>query len=77
MYDQGAQALSIQIQELVLAFFQKYFVQKLARWRWIVIQKLYNRWLWLLTMLLPWPDLHCAGPLGLWGFLQDLLANYR
>ena len=23
------------------------------------------------------PDLHCAGPLALWGFLQDLSAKYR
>ena len=23
------------------------------------------------------PDLHCAGPLALWGFLQDLSAKHR
>ena len=29
----------------------------------------------LLTMLLTGPDLHCAGPLALWRFWQNLLAK--
>ena len=33
-------------------------------------------WLRLLTMLLPGPDLHCAGPLALWRFSQHLPAKY-
>ena len=31
----------------------------------------------LATRLISGPDLHGAGPLALWGFLQDLPAKYR
>ena len=31
----------------------------------------------ILTMLLPVPNLHCTGPLALWGISQHLPAKYR
>ena len=36
---------------------------------------MYNSWLRLLTMLLPGPDLHCAGPLVLWDLRNIFLPN--
>ena len=62
-----------------LVFFQKYFfAKKLAKWRSIVIEKWYNRWLYLLTSnLLLEPDLHSVGPLVLRKFSQHLPAEYR
>ena len=38
-------------------------------------RKMYNRWLRLLTMLLPGPDLHRVGPLALWDFRNIFLQN--
>ena len=38
--------------------------------------KMYNRWLRLLTMLLPGMDLHCAEPLDIWRFLH-FSVKYR
>ena len=42
---------------------------------WLV--KLGANWSRLLTMLLPGPDLHCAGLLALWRFSQHLPAKYK
>ena len=36
---------------------------------------MHSRRLRLLTMLLPWPDLHCVGPLALWDFCNIFLPN--
>ena len=36
---------------------------------------MYNRWLCLLTMLLPGPDLHRVGPLAFWDFRYNVLPN--
>ena len=58
--------------------FLNFFRVKTSEVEEIVIKKYYNRWFDLLTrMLLLGPDLHCAGPLVLWGFLQHLPAKYR
>ena len=44
----------------------------------IALEKWYDRWLVLLTsMLFFGPDLHCKGPLVLWGFLQHHSAKHR
>ena len=47
----------------------------MARWRRSVILKWYDRWLRLLAMLLPRPDLHCAGPMALGDFRNIFLPN--
>ena len=36
---------------------------------------MYNRWLRLQTMLLPWPDLPRVGPMALWVFCYIFLPN--
>ena len=43
-------------------FFSSTWCKKLARWRWIVMKKWYNRWLRLLHNVILGPDLHCADP---------------
>ena len=63
-----------------MANFFRYFVRK----NWGVGGKLLNcYWKMVQLMVTPihhafaGPDLHCAGPLALGGFLQDLSAKYR
>ena len=36
---------------------------------------MYDRWLRLQTMLLPWPDLPRVGPMALWVFRNIFLLN--
>ena len=61
-----------------LAFFLKYFVRK--NWRGGGESLLKNDRIDGYTLTkhaISRPDLHCAGPLALWGFLQHLPAIYK
>ena len=49
----------------------------MARWKWIVIEKWYNRWLRFLNMFFPGRIYIARGPLALWGFLQHLSAKFK
>ena len=73
----------------VANFFQNYFVAY-KNWRGggRLLLKMYNRWLRLQIMLLPGPDLHCVGPIGVarifdWGgpkpqiTCNDVIRNFR
>ena len=39
--------------------------------------KMVQKMVTLTKHVIPVPDLHCAGPLALWGFLQYLPAKYK
>ena len=62
----------------LINFFQKYFVAvKTGEVKVNCYWRMCNKWLHLLTMLLPGPDLHFAGPTGTLEISQRLPAKYR
>ena len=86
MFGQGAHAHSIEVQWFVQSafsmanFFFKYFVRKnwrgggeLLNWNRKMVQ-------WMVTPtnhVIAEPNLHCALPLALWRFSQNLSAKYK
>ena len=59
-------------------FLKVFFRVKTSKVKEIAIEKWNNRWFDLFTsMLMLVPNLHCVGPLALWGFSQHLPTKYR